>query len=987
MALKPTQSDKIRANKSTLDCLRGDGIVKPIKHQLANGNDRYLIVGLGGTGCGALAEVKRTMTDRIDSASLDQHVRFLAIDSSRADLEYMSRKGMLDLGEIYALPQVGARERILTPTPHMRDWLNPSLNDLVRQSTFDGMGAGNRRQFGRVLMTSDAAIVELKARVEECRAQLLGDVPGAAVNLLILAGISGGTGSGAVVDATYIITEILSSGKANWFGQSYGFIILPPASCNIAVPADEHLTSYTNGYAALKEIEHFMTLSYRGERFVMDYDGYKVHQGDLFDRCFLFDGHGNGILNPNPNAVAVRSVASLILHIMSAAQIQSAVDRATARTGDLSSFFLSSPARLDSFISFQSPSHIPRDSHYIFSATGLSECQVPTDLLTVYAVKKMFDSMYEMYRQGSDADSDAARLFLSELGFTPSDLLEQLNRQFTKANPGLFANSSQVAAAVEDARKEVTDSLEKRFDAKVDGLFTSKGPYYLINLMLHVSQLLSGQGRVSVGGSGQRALKENAVRNIFQHFTQLASETNRATWEVYCTVIDELKRVLDKTKYAFTEPIAHRMGHIDNHIWTPITTVDSAGLGWIDNVMTPERTACLVTAFQQVLIDQKDEWLKHDDLRDFDAAGVVRSFVESNFQDILHLDIQDFLAKCYSGDLDVVGLEADGVTPTPALRGAAEAIAHTLMRAGLLAQVRSMEKYERAPVHQVLIVPAETPQLNQLLAREISGAAVGPLSVYMVSRGQSFTFLTDRFGLSLGDFSWVAEGEKAYAESQDRVGLHLCEGNTNWRGLPNLINSALWAEIAPGYTFCEEEIMAQHVRGMLDIAKQFGIVSDFDVAGTQYHLFLLDDSDGRVLEKAVVPFFVCNDVVVQDPSSAGVYEGEAESLFALLDKGQVLDVDRLRDALPSGVFYRHSTKPLDMLMNDGNKPRPGFEWEYTSKFLRKMYRTCISLERTLGVMTKLREKVAENNQRLESRKGSTGYDRKMGCKPNSEFTQ
>lgn len=977
MTLTPAQQQQIRKNMSTLDYLHGEGIIKSPKRLVTNSKDCYLIVGLGGTGGNALAEVKKQMTDSIDPVSLDQYVRFLAIDSCEEDIQALIQKGYFSTNETCKLPYIGARGLLSAPNPFMRQWLNPNLKN-HQQGALDGTGAGNRRQFGRVLLCSGQAIKSLKAQVGQCFNELRG-APGnngAVVNLIVLAGIAGGTGSGSVIDATYIITEILSRTNRDWFGRSYGFIFLPPASSDVARPAEQHTTGNGNGYAALKEIEYFMTLESRAENgspaahFIMNYDGFSVNQGNLFDHCFLIDGHSEAVYNLEPRTAAARTAADCIVNMIAAEQSQEQVQAANggagAQTASLLSAISNVPANIEAFVVSQEPSAIPRDSHYIFSATGYSSCLIPADLLTIYAAKKVFDAMYEMYKRSGDADAEAARALLSELGFTSSELTDQLDREFKKVNPGLFARASEVSAAVDEAREAVTAVLESKFNAQIDGIFRSKGPYYLINLMLHLGQFLSGRGAVAVSGSGKKSFEDDAIRKIYTHFSRMALETNRTTWDVYCAVIDELKRILDSTETVFTDTFVTRQGKVDTYTWTPIKTMDSAGLRWIDSYMNPERIANLISAFQQDLINKKDEWLKHAGDRQFNAAGLVRQFIEDNFHDILHLNIQDFVARCYSNDPDAVALEPDG-SPSPALLMAAEVIADKLCEVDVLAQIRNLSKYNDAPMQQVLILPEETPQLNTEIKRLIQGRdnMGANLSYYKSEKGQSITLFTNRFGLPLGEFTWVAEGEQAYAEVRDIIGLHLYEANTNWRGLPNLTNSALWNTIRVGYTFHEEEILAKHVCDLIESAQQYGLVSELNaVFPQQYSISLLDDSDNSDLGKAIVPFLVMGETIQQDESAVKVYEEQAESLFALIDKGQIHDINLLRDALPPKTFNWQATKPHEMPMNDGGKPSPNFEWKYTARFLRKMYRTCISLERTLGVIALLRDMVEANNRQL-----------------------
>jgi len=978
MALTQEQRKKITANMKTLE---GDGFIQRIKRVVTNSRDFYLIVGLGGTGSNALAEVKRELNNMVDGPSLSKYVRFLTIDTARADIEKLVRETLIEEDETCVLPHDGALSKVMNPTPFMAKWLNPQLKDHTAGG-LEGVGAGNRRQCGRVLLCSDAAITLLQSKVNTAFTQLIANNAGAKCNLIILAGIAGGTGSGTVIDATYIISQILDSyNNGRHFNASYGFIFLPSASSDeVRASTDKGLaTGNSNGYAALKEIEYHMTLSSRNEKFIMDYENFHVNQDDLFKHCFLIDGHGGAVLNAEPKTVAARTAADCIVNIIAAEQSQEGVGAAAggagAQTGSLLTALSNVTANLEDFIRNNEPQFVPRDSYYKFIATGYSECLIPTDLLTLYAAKKVFDHMYKLYQKSALADKEEAIRVLGELGLNSAEAL--LKRIDSKVHVGAFANKAQTSAAVYDAEEELQNELEKAFTDKMNDLFKKKGPYYLINLTLEIGNVLNARSTRPANASGKKGYEQEAIGRIFSYLAKISSETNRTTWEVYCAVIDELKRVLEGSDTVFTDTVIETDSEVRRYKWTPIRTRDSAGLIWLDEIMDEERIKKIIKSFEQALLDQRKTWTEYSDEREVNAATFVRNFVETGFTDILQLNLQDFVAKCYSGNSKAVALKDDGETATDELIQAAALIASTLFNYGdILAQIRHQARFAAAPKKYVLILPKDTVVLNKLIKEQMrTHLGHCDLDIYLSSHSQSFTLFSSHFAFPLEEFTWVENGERAYAacSGDDVVGRHMYESKINWRSLPNLINQDHWNEIELGYTFKEEKILSDYVSQMLDIAKEYGLVTEYDNEHSQFFLRVLDDAEGSTeLSKAIVPFVVSSGAVAQDSRALPVYKEEASRLFGLLDNNAEHTLADLVSNLPTNTFVKMHTRPHTMPMQDGQEPRKDYQWLYTKKFLRKMYKTCISLQRTLGVMSALRELVSANNVRIqEQRTGNT----------------
>ncbi len=142
------------------------------------------------------------------------------------------------------------------------------------------------------------------------------------LQVFILTGIAGGTGSGAVIDLTYLIRNTVESMPGNLDNpgcfvparsQYCGFILLPPTGVSTDPLYIDR--GNRNGYAAMKEINYFMGIRERGDSYEMTYgNGQRVcSRKNIFDECWLV-GDTGGIVFSDPREVAINDLAATLLN-------------------------------------------------------------------------------------------------------------------------------------------------------------------------------------------------------------------------------------------------------------------------------------------------------------------------------------------------------------------------------------------------------------------------------------------------------------------------------------------------------------------------------------------------------------------------------------------------------------------------------------------------------------------------------------------------
>jgi hypothetical protein len=224
-----------------------------------------LIIGLGGTGKKCLLKIRRRFFDRYGDLDRFPSVAYLYLDTDTNDIGTVTEAGghklvaeAIDLAndEKVNITVASTAPYVDNPkaTPHVADWFYPNLRDkgdLVQ-------GAGAIRPYGRLAFFHNydrvrTAIEKAIQRITDQRAREVTQNSGLrvvadnSVDVFIVGSIAGGTGSGTLLDTTFLVKHIAPGAKR------YGFVVLPRAFG----PRFASESRYANSYAALKEINHY----------------------------------------------------------------------------------------------------------------------------------------------------------------------------------------------------------------------------------------------------------------------------------------------------------------------------------------------------------------------------------------------------------------------------------------------------------------------------------------------------------------------------------------------------------------------------------------------------------------------------------------------------------------------------------------------------------------------------------------------------------
>ncbi|GCE93113.1 hypothetical protein NIES46_11620 [Arthrospira platensis NIES-46] len=220
-----------------------------------------LIIGVGGTGLEAMTRVRRLIVESYGSLEKLPVVGFLHIDTDekpQVKKPEMAGPPLEDYEKFWASVTFDEAKKVKdNPTTYSwyYDWLPP---ELTPQNLVSEQGAGQIRACGRFAFFYNHEKIRNKCqqaitRITVGRNQLTidGDVLTVEpkLNIFVVGSISGGTGSGMLIDLGYCLR--------NWFqGQRLETTaIIPTPDAFLGIGGN--IKTQENGYAALMELNYF----------------------------------------------------------------------------------------------------------------------------------------------------------------------------------------------------------------------------------------------------------------------------------------------------------------------------------------------------------------------------------------------------------------------------------------------------------------------------------------------------------------------------------------------------------------------------------------------------------------------------------------------------------------------------------------------------------------------------------------------------------
>lgn len=674
-----------------------------------------LVISAGGTGADALLETKGLInrTCCLDAQNKDKptdHVAYLAFDTDANTLVKSSSKetGGVALdganGEFVQMqaPNIGAflapQNRHLVPE-YIKSWLDFSINPQNGQ-----IGAGGVRQCGRLLLFQNVGSV--RSAIDLAIHRLVARQKVDAMNIYLLSGIAGGTGSGTFVDLAYIAREVAEQivpAKVTM----YGYLFLPDVNLSRPMPPDNQLYSKKNGYAALKELDYLTNMYKDGGEFIQRYSPTYVIQTSMapFHYTHLVSSMGNnGFVPGDPYRHGMRAVAQSICSFVAQEQ----------KAGVANQFAMSSHY---SNIANGTAQHVrkfpERDNSYL--ALGTFNYELPIDHILLYVTSLLFEKMDGMFaNEPVQKDIDEA---YHTLGLTPQSLRSELigrvndfippnlmwddlfgpNFKYNLTN--LFKTwQRSMEPQIDERVKRFADGFEEMFRHNSEVWFTDpeRGPIWLNHLITLNDQKLKGlEARLNEDfntaggeitslaskaaqslqslqtlyqeGNGRRGKKQrNAItdkyveevrryadfcikhyatvemQKLYKDCRDIVRNENNRIFNVVVNVLQGLKNVCQTNANILTQTHMNQKG---NHFtWQPLSIPDVAPV--IQRAFNARGNAQQTIAdFSKALYQRAYEWTKTG----VNVKSFIQDYLDENLADIANCSLEDYVQEILQG--------------------------------------------------------------------------------------------------------------------------------------------------------------------------------------------------------------------------------------------------------------------------------------------------------------------------------------------------
>ena len=257
-------------------------------------NKNLLVIGLGGLGSRTVCSLKGMLMNDITP---DDNINFLMLDSDIAEMESTiesSKDGVgfnaLEVISIYRPDIENVLENGIQNNPihkNLANWMDPEFPAI----TIGRDGAKGNRQIGRLMFSN--AYTDVRMLLFDKLQDVYDKTDEGTVDVILVTGVAGGTGSGILSDVAY---NIRAYGKAKkWNNLRIGGCLMMPDVLfgHKAIYDDTELVSRlnANGCATLKEVDYYMKLSEKDDNYTfISKDNKMVIRENLFDACMLVSG-------------------------------------------------------------------------------------------------------------------------------------------------------------------------------------------------------------------------------------------------------------------------------------------------------------------------------------------------------------------------------------------------------------------------------------------------------------------------------------------------------------------------------------------------------------------------------------------------------------------------------------------------------------------------------------------------------------------------
>ncbi|RJG24000.1 tubulin-like doman-containing protein [Paenibacillus thiaminolyticus] len=858
----------VREHIQQLDVSLGGGIVSD-KIRVDTIDNPILIIGLGGTGIDALLRLKYQINRRFklpeDPISKKKrekpdNVEFLAFETNEQDRNKKYRGIGLDpLNEFVLLSNAeigGLLQNRSILEPYITEWLSPEL------SITDGMnGAAGVRQAGRLLLFTK---INQVVQAIDKKIKTLSVGTNKKLMVFLLSGLSGGTGSGCFLDISYIVRGIIERdyGSAGIDRvNTLGYLFTPDVNLSNK-SLSEHTREYIkkNGYAALKELDYWMNVDSRGERFRQKYGNILTVNSPLppFNLCHLISAtNTEGKLLENAYDYCMNVTAENITNFMASEEKQSGEEFAIH---DYISNIRTNIAQMNRAY----------PANYEYNIIGASSAVLPIEEMTTYLGYRLFQKMEKMFQKAPSQEE--VEKFARKLGVDLDTMVKTFESRVPEPLPG-FENSERLSynnvikmqvvnmdteleqTFLARAREEYI-KVKKQLPGEIVGSFTDQirrmflhpeqGPFYvsrliytekgfcLLKMLLSYIETLrenlhhiprdieavQEQANERLGDAKSAFISKDKKKNMYieakiqeywlhadverteqmiefyEDLYQLLNQENNRIYSVFTEILNALNSIFEKNGDILING-EEQADHKGNRTYYwNIVSVPDISKV-ISNIMDQKEVDDLIRDFSLELLNHSNQWIKEQEL---DIVSSISDFLSDKFGDLITQSMEEFLVMKFGNDESIDKFVERQIASK--LDDEAVPVFHLSNSSGNL----------HFPRWGFVSVPVQAPSILKGI-RNYQNNAVGK-SNFTVKESEvknRIFWLNTHNGVPL----FVYTPLKVYEESYERtildkegIGRHLVQTDkANWTYLPSPIPEQSW-----GDTYQNERVQKYNAR-------------------------------------------------------------------------------------------------------------------------------------------------------------------------------
>lgn len=881
------------------------------KFKMADNN--YLFVSLGGLGMEALARLKTEMARTVEiPEGFDKpaNVEFLAIDSDRKTIEKRTSgdyecnlNGTNEVFEIFNNNLLAAWS-LDNIDDSIKEWIDPRLFANYAPS---GLGCGGIRQVGRYLLAGNRLALHNVITAKMNR--LIGTNPGKRLIVYIICGIGGGTGSGTVIDATYLIRKVnevlrLPNTKIG------GCLML--ADVQYSDIADESVRKYLqhNCYAALKEINYFMG---KPSYYLKYPDGYVVASDEqIFNTCILLSGlqQHHGTMATNSKNKCCEVLNNLLIDLCT----QSQLHQANGGTMPIDSFLDNAVVGIAGAVDTLGNT-LPKNAIFNFNVLGSHSISLPTEQIYNYITYKTLEKLEEAWsvNQPSTNEIDGFLNVLSLHGDSLSDLINQgrsirlefnANEYYRSSKEDVLnkvcVNSMEKNSNIQNVeiykefdvlRQKISSEIIKQLNAKIEKDIQDKGLYY-------VYQFLNSSISVNDDFNGFKKRMETDVKEELEGLI-------RGSQKAISISRQQMERIEDELKEFRLNPLKSDKSLIKSYVNQEITVLKHDEQIKIYNqcqIIVDEIISNVDVKTQEIkrYIDSLDVMkriiqlnkenpninLKSDcfDLKNTDETGRLLEYIDANLPNTPG-DIQalsnSFCKHIFKEEEKALWTgNANVYSPAKSLVKFIDTTYNTLLNSSMDTYLQiafGEEDYDRniQNLYNDLVIGSDLlihpstfpidsmPKLDHItipsnstkLQNDIGKLVTTGANVTGTRGSNKITMLHWRTGVPLYALSNIIEYEMEYENKIKQgsdVGIHISASpKDNWKNFPILSNPLIWNK----NQINEREINIQNI---LNEKVQFALDHGFiyqDVNINSYHIHVVSESSRDSAREKCIKIF------------------------------------------------------------------------------------------------------------------------------------